>query len=261
MTPCAHEHAGLVFGGLHDFGVLRLHKNSQPIVLLMPIFVVGAERKQDVIVLRLAEGAADFGGYTDNFVGVSARPNGLTDGIDGGEEFLHHIGADKTYRRVMHIVAFGQESPGGKIHVTDLSVIGSDTGKVGVFEEDVTGTHIHGVVIGGSHIGRALHTFTEALILLESNEGAFLGFYPGILTGDDAEAVDQIDVCPKIGHAVGDIEVQSRDDAHYCYQGGYGQDYTQESQETAQFVGAQGVQRQPKGLDDGNGGRGDAAAA
>src|ERR1700722_6994039 len=261
MTPRAHQHAGLIFGSLHDFGVLSLYKDGQPVVLLMPIFVVGAERKQDVIVLRLAEGAADFGGHTDDFVGVGARPNGLTDRINGGEKFLHHVGADKTYRRVMHIVALGQESAGREIHVTDLSVIGSYTGKIGVFEEDVSGTNVHSVVIGGSHIGRALHIFAEALILLEGDEGAFLGLYPGILTGDDAEAVDQINVGAKIGHPVGDVEIQPRDDAHNRYQGGYRKDYTQKGQETAQLVGAQGIQRQAKGLDDGNGGSGDAAAA
>src|SRR6202045_2080836 len=98
----------------------------------MPVLVVGAKRNEDVIVLRLAEGTADFSGHADDFVSVGAGANGLTDGIDGGEKFFQHICADKTYRSVMQIVAFGQETPGRQIHVTDLGVIGSDTGEIGV---------------------------------------------------------------------------------------------------------------------------------
>src|SRR4029077_15449008 len=142
-------------------------------------------------------------------------------------KFLQHISADKTYRSVMQIVAFGQESSGGKIHVTDLGVIGSHTSEIGVFQQDVSGTHVHDTVIGGADIGCGLHVFAEALILLESDERAFLGLYPGILTGDDAEAVDQINVGSKIGYAVGDIEIQARDHAHNGYQGCDGKDYAQ----------------------------------
>src|SRR5580704_12529962 len=178
MTPGAHEHARFIFGTLHDFGVLGLYKDGQPVALLVPIFVVGAKGQEDVIILRLAKGAADFSGHPDDFVGVGARANGLTDGIDGGEKFLQHIGTDKTYRRVMQLVTFGQEPAGGQIHVTNLGVVGSDTSEIGVFEEDVSGAHVHGVVIGGGDIGGGLHIFAEALILFKRDQGAFLGLYP-----------------------------------------------------------------------------------
>ena len=101
------QHARFIFGSLHDFGVLGLHKDSQPVILLMPIFVVGAEGEQDVVVLRLAKGAADFSGDTDDFVSIGAGANGLANRIDGRKKFLQHIGTDKTYRRVVQIVAFG----------------------------------------------------------------------------------------------------------------------------------------------------------
>jgi hypothetical protein len=90
------------------------------------------------------------------------------------------------------------------------------------------------------------------LIFFEGDQRPFLGLYPGILTGNDAKAVHQIDVRAKIGHAVGDVKIQACYDAHNRYQGGYRKDHAQEGQEAAQLMGAQSVQRQAKRLHDGN---------
>src|ERR1700722_4897763 len=110
MAPCPHKNAGFIFRFLHDLGVLGLNKDGQPVVLLMPVLVVGGKGKEDVIVLRLAEGAPDFSSDADDFIGVGAGANGLTDGIDGGEKFLNHIGADKIYLPSVKMIAFRQES-------------------------------------------------------------------------------------------------------------------------------------------------------
>src|SRR5205823_1580910 len=75
-----------------------------------------------------------------------------------------------------------------------------------------------------------------------------LDVYPGVLTGDDPEAVQNENVCAEIGNTVGDVEIQSGDHAHDRDQSRYGQNDSEQSQEAPQLMGAKGVKREAQRL-------------
>ena len=167
MAPGAHQHARFVFGGVHDFGILRLHENGHPVVLLIPIFVIGGERYENVIILRLPEGAADFRSYADHFVGVGARADRFSHRIAVRPKFLNHVGADEGYRRMMQLIAFGEKTSRAQVHVADVRVVGGDTGHVRIFQQDVSRAHVH-VAIGSSrHMAGGFHIVAETLVLID----------------------------------------------------------------------------------------------
>ena len=68
-------------------------------------------------------------------------------------------------------------------------------------------------------------------------------FDPGIVAGDDAEAVDDEDIRTQVGDAVGNVEIHAGDKAHHCDQSGDGQNYAEEGKKAAQLVRLQGIER------------------
>src|SRR5271156_3149426 len=111
VAPSAHEHAGFIFAGQHQFRVGSLHHDGEPVDLRpVPTFLVGAERHHHVIVLRLAKGGAERFGHADHFVGVGIGANHFAEGIDVGEKFGGQFGADENHFGVMLLVGRGEEA-------------------------------------------------------------------------------------------------------------------------------------------------------
>ena len=56
-----------------------------------------------------------------------------------------------------------------------------------------------------------------------NDQRAFLRLDPGILAGDDAEAVNDEDVGAEVGDSVGDVHIEAGDDAHNGNEGSNGE--------------------------------------
>src|SRR6516162_806717 len=125
MAPGAHEHAGFVFAGFDKLGAGSLDKDGDPIVVAVPTFAPSAERHNHVVVLRLAEGAAQRLGDADHFIGVGLHPNGLADRIDIGEELFDEVRTDEDDFGAVVFVRKSNETA-----LRDAQI--ADVGKVGV---------------------------------------------------------------------------------------------------------------------------------
>ena len=72
------------------------------------------------------------------------------------------------------------------------------------------------------------------------------------MTGNDAKAVDEKNVCAEIGNAIGHVHIEAGDNAHDGNQGGNGENHTQEREEAAKLVSTKGAQGQFQGFAEGN---------
>src|SRR6516225_5012227 len=248
MAPGAHEHAGFVFAGFHKLGAGSLHKDGDPIVVGVPTFAPSAEGHQHVVVLRLAEGAAQRLGHADDFIGVGLHTNGLANRIDIGEELFDEVRTDEDDFGAVVFVRKSNETALRDAQIADVGKVGGRAHHHDVFHDLVAAFDGKVVVLFRSDGGSEFHVVAEALKFLEGQERALLGFNPLVLTGDNAETVDDEDIGAEIGDAVGDIEVEAGDDAHDHDQGGDGKNDAQEGEEAAEFVSAESVEGELKGF-------------
>jgi hypothetical protein len=71
-------------------------------------------------------------------------------------------------------------------------------------------------------------------------------FVPLFEIGGDPDAVNHESVRTKVRNFVRDVEIQPIENGHHGDQGGDSQHHTQESEEGAQLMGAQSIQRDPE---------------
>jgi len=137
--------------------------------------------------LRLTESASDDGGYANDFVTVGACTDGFADGVHVVEEFSDQVRADEADRRVMRFIRFGQESARSHVHIAHQRIVRGDPIDVHVFQKFVSRAHVRGGAENGGDLAGGVHSSLQARELFLGDEGAFLGFDPLVVAGDDAE--------------------------------------------------------------------------
>src|SRR5208283_2342727 len=121
----AEEHARLVLGGGHEVLVGRFDKNGDPILAGVPTFAPSVERHDHVVVLRLAEGAAERLGNANHFVGVRLYTKGFSNGIHVGEEFGGEVGANEDDFRTVIVIGLSDEAALRDREIADVGKVGS----------------------------------------------------------------------------------------------------------------------------------------
>ena len=109
-----------------------------------------------------------------------------------------------------------------------------------------------GLILRRGNLVCRFHVVAQQIVFDGSDHRAFLGFDPGIPTGDDAEAIDQVDVGAKIGDTVSHVKIEPCDHAHHQHQGGHRQDDAEQGEKAAQLVRAQSIQRKAQCLHHGD---------
>src|SRR5262249_26324830 len=199
----------------HHFSTGSLNEDGDPIALAMEFLFKSVDRHDHEIILGLAEGAADRSSYANHLILVSFRADRFADGIHVGKEFRGNLGTDKDNFLAMVVVRLGDEAALGDTDAAYISIVSGDTHYVRAGQLFVAAADIHVMVVeGGDGLG-GLHVVAEALVVIHGDERALLGFDPGVVARDDAEAVDNENVCAEIGDAVRDVEVHAGDEAHY----------------------------------------------
>ena len=148
----------------------------------------------------------------------------------------------------MLLIGSSQEAARCDGEPADLRKVGSHAKNADVLQQVIAMAHIGVGAKEGSDLADGAHAGLELVEFVRGDQRALLGFYPGVFTGDNPEAVQDEDVGAEIGDAVGDVEIQPGDHAHYRDQRRYGQNDSEQRQETPQFMGAQGVQREAERL-------------
>ncbi len=115
VAPGAQKHARLVFGGRHDFRVVRLDKQHERVALRAPFLAKGLQWNEHEIILRLSKSAANDCGHADDLVAVCSGADGFADWIHIGEKLLDQVGADKTHRRAVLLIGCRYEASSGDI--------------------------------------------------------------------------------------------------------------------------------------------------
>src|SRR5579859_7871308 len=110
MPPRAQQHAGLVFGRLHQVGResfdIDVHAHVAAIHL-----APGLDRNVDEAVLRLSKRAAYLLGNAHYFVRFTVNVNGFSQRIHVGKEALGHVHADHGHVRAVQIVGLANVAP------------------------------------------------------------------------------------------------------------------------------------------------------
>src|SRR6201988_2817818 len=252
VAPGPEEHARLFLARVDHFGVGSLNKDGQGITGAVVALQVSAEGHKHVVVLGLSESAADRGTDADDLVGVSLGADGFADGIDVGEKFFGEVGADEHHFGAVLFVSGRNEAALGDGEAANVDVVGGDAGNGGVLHDGVAAASL-GVplVVAGDGFSQT-GGIAKTLELLERNEGALLGFDPFVATGDDAEAVDDEDIGAEVGDAIGDVQIETGNDAHDRNEGGDGENDAEESKEAAELVSAESVESKTHGFGEGN---------
>ncbi len=181
------------------------------------------------------------------------RAHGFPYRIDIWEKSVRYVRTDEYNFPSMVVIGFVDEAPLRHVDVAYLCIIGGNPHDVGVFQALISGAHVNIVLVEcGNGVG-GLHAIPHALVIVHRDKRALLRLDPCVLTRDDAEAIHDKDIGAEVGDAVRHVKVHPGDDAHYGHKCGYGQNDAEQGQKTAQFVRAQGVQRQPHGFHQGHG--------
>ena len=136
----------------------------------------------------------------------------------------------------MFVVGLGQETPGGDTEAPHLGIVGAGAEYHRAFHDRVSPAGLGRNPCASGHSFGNLRGVAEAPKVFHRDERTFLGAEESIAARDDAEAVDDQDVGAEICNFIGDVEIQTGDDAHYGNQRGHGQNHTEQGQKTAKLM-------------------------
>src|SRR5271165_161452 len=208
----------------------------------MPAFPPGAEWQDHVVVLRLAEGAAQWLSNPDDFVRVVLDTNCLADRVHVGKELGGQVGTDEDDFGMVLLICLCEEASLRRGQIADIREVGRGAKHLNVLHGQVTAFYLNVVVLLGGNSRGQLHAIPTARVIFIGDQRTLLRLDPGIFAGDDAKAVDKENVGSQVGDAIGNVEVEAGDHAHHDDQGGDRENYAQEREKAAEFVGSQGVQ-------------------
>src|SRR5208337_2487475 len=205
-----------------------------------------------VVVLRLPESAAQRFGNSNHFVSVRLHTKGLSERIHSGEKLGGQIRSDEHDLGMVFLIRWRDETSLRGVKVANFGKVRSGAEHLDVFHGQIATFHLNEVILFRSHSRGELHAVAEAHIVVVINQRALLCFDPLILTGNDAEAVNEKDVRAEIGNAIGHIHVEAGNYAHDGNEGGNCENHTQEREEAAELVGTEGAQGQFQSFAEGN---------
>src|SRR5215813_15352620 len=102
----------------------------------------------------------------------------------------------------MLLVGIGQEPADGNVYTSNLRVVRSYAENVDVLKQIISGTEVRACTEQRRNLAGRVHTGFQTDKLLPGDQGPLLGLDPGVLAGNDAHAVQDVDVGTEVGDAV-----------------------------------------------------------
>ncbi len=202
-----------------------MNEDSDPVILFVKFPLIGMDRHDHEIVLRLSERAADGSGNSNDLIFMRFGAQGLADRVHVREQLGGYVGADKHNLRAMFVIGFGNHAALRYANVANVGVVWGNAHHIGSLEPFVTCFQVHVAVVQRGDGVRGFHVVAQILEFIHGQQGPLLRFHPCVVAGDDAKAIHDIDVRAQIGDAIRDVKVHPGDNAHHDHKSRYRQNH------------------------------------
>ena len=164
----------------------------------------------------MPENCTARGGDTDDFVLFRPRANFLADRIAAGEKLICDIRADNADRRPMIFVHIREQAAGGNSDVTDPGIARRSADNGHIFTKLVSVADIGDGLHHSGNIRGQRHSRPQGIEIGDIDRRALASLRPLLHVCDDADSINDIGICAKVSHFIGDVEIEAIQYGHHC---------------------------------------------